>query len=104
MASNLDFSPEALLDLGFDQRDPRYAYSNMASRASWPLPLDISSAADERRSISPTHNGSHSQYQTAHQNTPTLLTDWPIQQQSQQFQQYIQQNTMMGSQFNAFGS
>lgn len=104
MASNLDFPSDGLLDLGFDHRDPRYTYSTMASsRASWPLPLDMSPAADERRSSSPTHNGSHSHYHTAHHNSPTLLTDWPMQQQSQQLQQYIQDNTLMGSQFNAFG-
>jgi hypothetical protein len=103
MASNLDFTSDGLLDLAFDHRDPRYAYSSMASRNSWPLPLDMTQVNDERRSTSPTHNGTHSHYQTDHQNSPTLLTDWSMQQQSQQLQQYIQDNSLMNTQFNAFG-
>jgi hypothetical protein len=103
MASNFDFSQDALLDLSFDQRDPRNAYSTMAARNSWPLPLDMSANADERRSSPPAHNGSHQQYQNPHNNSPTLLSDWPMQQQSQQLQQYIQDNSLMNQQFIPFG-
>ena len=103
MASNLDFSSEAF-DLSFDQRDPRYPFS-MASRSTWPLPLEMGSgAAEERRATSPGHGGhSHLHFQAAHNNTPTLLTDWPMQQQPQHISQYIQDNSLMGAQFNAFG-
>jgi hypothetical protein len=102
MSSNLDFAPDGLLDLTFDPRDPRYHFTtNMTTRASWPLPLDMASA-DESRSTSPGHNVNQ-HYQTAHHNSPTLLTDWPIQQ-PQQLQQYIHpENPLMNSQFNAYG-
>jgi hypothetical protein len=106
MASNLDYSSDtALLELAFDHRDPRYTYSNMAARNSWPLSLDLSPVGDERRSTTHAHNRSHQQqYQPAHNNSPTLLTNWPLQQQSQQLQHFIQENnTLMSSQFNAFG-
>jgi len=102
MTSNLDFSSEGLLDLTFDQRDPRYPYTNMTARSSWPLPLDMNQAADDRRAESPGQSAQQ-QYQSGHNNSPTLLTDWPMQQQPQQLPQYIQDNTLMGSQFNAFG-
>ncbi|KAM3075497.1 hypothetical protein ACMFMG_007643 [Clarireedia jacksonii] len=103
MTSNLDFSSEGLLDLSFEQRDPRYQFSNMATRSTWPLPLDMASgAADERRETSPGHNGNH-QYQPAHLSSPTLLTDWPIQPQSHQLSQFIQDSTLMGPQYT-FGS
>ncbi|KAI9744772.1 MAG: hypothetical protein M1818_001697 [Claussenomyces sp. TS43310] len=121
MATNLDFSQDGLLDLAFDARDPRYAYSAMASRSSWPLPLDISANADERRSATTAHAASHQQYQSGHNNPPNLLTDWPMQQQhqhqhqhqqqpqpsqrsSQLLQQYVQDNTMMGAQYDAYGA
>lgn len=103
MATNLDFSQDGLLDLAFDSRDPRYAYSSLAARASWPLPLDMSSAADERRSSPPAHDPSHQQYQTAHSTSPTLLADWPMQQQTHILQQYVQDNTVMSSQYNGYG-
>ncbi|ESZ99356.1 hypothetical protein SBOR_0226 [Sclerotinia borealis F-4128] len=115
MSSNLDFSSEGLLDLSFEQRDPRYQYTNMATRSTWPLPLDMASGgSDERRETSPGHSG-HQQYQTNHHhlNSPTLLTDWPIQQQPQhlspqqlspqQLSQFIPDNTLMGPQYT-FGS
>ncbi|RAL60202.1 hypothetical protein DID88_000823 [Monilinia fructigena] len=114
MSSNLDFSSEGLLDLTFEQRDPRYQYTNMATRSTWPLPLDMGSGgSDERRETSPVHSG-HQQYQTGHHhNSPTLLTDWPIQQQPQhlspqqlspqQLSQFIPDNTLMGPQYT-FGS
>lgn len=104
MTSNLDFSSEGLLDLEYQHRDPRYPYTNtMAARSSWPMPLDMASgSADERRETSPVH-ASHQQFpQAAHNNSPTLLTDWPMQQ-SQQLSQYIPDNGMMGPQYNAFG-
>lgn len=105
MTSNLDFTPEGLLDLTFDHRDPRYPFTtNMAARSSWPMPLDMASgAADERRETSPGHN-LHQQYpQAGHNNSPTLMTDWPMQQPQQQLSQYIPDNSLMGAQFNAFG-
>jgi hypothetical protein len=103
MTSNLDFSSEGLLDLSFEQRDPRYQFTNMATRSTWPLPLDMASGAgDERRETSPGHNGSQ-QYQPAHLSSPTLLTDWPIQPQSHQLSQFIQDGTLMGPQYT-FGS
>lgn len=107
------------LALAFDtsNRDLRTnTYSTMAtSRHSWPLPIDMTSAntstslTDERHSLSPTHASSHLHYQNAaHNNSPTLLTDWPIQQQQQQTQilqqTFIQDNTMMAPQFNAFST
>jgi hypothetical protein len=104
MTSNLDFSPEGLLDLNFDPRDPRYPYTNtMAARSSWPMPLDMASgAADDRRETSPGQT-THQQFpQPGHNSSPTLLTDWPMQQ-SQQLPQYIPDNSLMGGQFNAFG-
>jgi hypothetical protein len=104
MGSNLDFSHDALLDLAFDNRDPRYAYSNMAARASWPLSLAMPSGADGRRSTSPTHSGSHQHFQTGHNNSPTLFSDWSMQQQPQLLDQYIQDTALMNSQFNAFGA
>jgi hypothetical protein len=62
-----------------------------------------SGAADERRETSPSQNH-HQQYpQAGHQNSPTLLTDWPMQQQPQQLPQYIQDNSIMAGQYNAFG-
>jgi hypothetical protein len=106
MTSNLDFSPEGLLDLNFDHRDPRYSFpTNMTARSSWPMPLDMASGgADERRETSPGQN-THQQFpQAGHNNSPTLLTDWPMQQQPQQLPQYIQDNSLMGAQFNAFGN
>ncbi|PQE12214.1 c6 finger domain-containing protein [Rutstroemia sp. NJR-2017a BVV2] len=75
----------------------------MATRSTWPLPLDMASgAADERRETSPGHNGNQ-QYQPAHLSSPTLLTDWPIQPQSHQLSQFIQDSTLMGPQYT-FGS
>jgi hypothetical protein len=106
MTSNLDFTPEGLLDLNFDHRDPRYPFTtNMAARASWPMPLEMASgAADERRETSPGQN-THQQFpQAGHNNSPTLLTDWPMQQQPQHLPQYIQDNSLMGAQFNAYGN
>jgi hypothetical protein len=106
MSSNLDFSSEGLLDLNFHHRDSRYPFvTNMAARSSWPLPLDMASGAgaDERRENSPGHN-THQQFpQAGHNNSPTLLTDWPMQQQPQQLPQFIPDNALMGPQFNAFG-
>jgi hypothetical protein len=105
MTSNLDFTSEGLLDLNFDHRDPRYPFTaNMAARSSWPIPLDMASGtADERRETPSGHN-THQQFpQAGHNNSPTLLTDWPMQQQPQQLPQYIQDNSLMGTQFDAFG-
>lgn len=104
MTSNLDFSPEGLLDLTFDPRDPRYPYTNtMAARSSWPMPLEMASGvADERRETSPGQTTHQHFPQQGHNNSPTLLTDWPMQQ-SQQLPQYIPDNGLMGAQFNAFG-
>lgn len=109
MTSNLDFSSDGLLGLDFDARDLRYAYptSNMAPRNSWPMGMGMGlpSGADERRSSPPVHNETHHQYQTAHHNSPTLLSDWPIQQQPQQLQQqYLQDNSMMASQYSPFSA
>ncbi|KAF4633828.1 hypothetical protein G7Y89_g4284 [Cudoniella acicularis] len=102
MTSNLDFSSEGLLDLNFDQRNTRYPFTSMAARSSWPMPLDM--ASDERRETSPTHS-SHQQFpQATHHNSPTLLADWPMQQQPQQLPQYIQDNSLVGTQFNPFGA
>lgn len=108
MTSNLDFSSEPLLDLTYDQRENRYPFTtNMASRSSWPLPLDMASgAADERREGSPgqhPHPHPHPQFpQAGHNNSPTLLTDWPMQQQPQQLPQYIQDTSLIGNQFTTF--
>lgn len=116
MSSNLDFSSEGLLDLSFEPRGPRYPYTNMVARSNWPMPVDMTSGgADERRSDSPNQNP-HQQYpQAGHHNSPTLLTDWPMQQQQQQQRQqqqqphphqlprYIQENPLIGAQFNAYG-
>ncbi|KAH7342966.1 hypothetical protein BKA65DRAFT_526934 [Rhexocercosporidium sp. MPI-PUGE-AT-0058] len=106
MTSNLDFTPEGLLDLTFDPRDPRYPFTtNMAAaRSSWPMPLDMASGtADERRETSPGQN-SHQQFpQAGHNNSPTLMTDWPMQQPQQQLSQYIPDNSLMGPQFHAYG-
>ncbi|KAG0648921.1 Satratoxin biosynthesis SC3 cluster transcription factor SAT20 [Hyphodiscus hymeniophilus] len=103
MTSNFEFTSEGLLDLGFDPRDPRYPYQ-MAARSNWSMPLDMSSGtADESRETSPGH-GSHQQVpQAGHTNSPTLLTNWPMQQQPQQLPQYIGNNTLMGAQYNAYG-
>ncbi|CAG8957239.1 hypothetical protein HYFRA_00009441 [Hymenoscyphus fraxineus] len=104
MTSNLDFSSEGLLDLNFDQRDSRYPFTtNMAARSTWPMPLDMASGVtDERRETSPGHSP-HQQFpQAGHHNSPTLLTDWPMPQQSQQLAQYIQDNSLVGTQFNPF--
>ncbi|KAH8668064.1 hypothetical protein BGZ60DRAFT_470033 [Tricladium varicosporioides] len=105
MTSNIEFSPEGLLDLTYDQRDTRYPFTNMASRSSWPMPLDMASGAtDERRETSP--HSPHQQYpQAIHQNSPTLLTDWPMQQQPQQLSQYIQDNSsLVGTHFNPYAT
>lgn len=104
MASNLDYPPEtALLELAFD-RDPRYAYSSMAARNSWSLPLDLSSVAGERRSTTPAHGRSHQQYSAAHNSSSALLADWSMQQPTQQLQHYVQENsTLMGSPYSPFG-
>ena len=103
MTSNLEFTSEGLLDLSFDPRDPRYPYQ-MAARSNWPMPLDMTSGnADESRETSPGHSN-HQQFpQAGHTNSPTLLTNWPMQQQPQQLPQYIQDNTLMGAQYTAFG-
>ncbi|KAK2627298.1 hypothetical protein QTJ16_003264 [Diplocarpon rosae] len=105
MSSNLDFTSEGLLDL-YDSRDPRYPFTttNMATRPSWSMPLEMApSAADERRETSPGQN-THQQYpQPGHNNSPTLLTDWPMQPQPQQLSQYIPDTSLMGPQFTAFG-
>jgi hypothetical protein len=105
MTSNLDFT-EGLLDLSFDPRDPRYPFSNMATRSNWPMPLDMTSGtADERRANSPGQYSPHRQFpQPGHNTSPTLLTDWPMQQQPQQIPQYIQDNAMLGTQFNNFAT
>ncbi|RDL39598.1 uncharacterized protein BP5553_03938 [Venustampulla echinocandica] len=106
MASNLDFSPEGLLDLNFDQRDSRYPFATtMASRSTWPMPLDMASGApDERRENSPGQSTHQPYPQAAHNNSPTLLSDWPMHQQpQQQLGQYIQDNSLVGTQFNPFG-
>jgi hypothetical protein len=109
MASNLDFSSDAILDLSFDPRETRYAFSTMTGRNSWPMAIDMSnmsSSADERRSSTPTHNESHHQYQTAHHNSPALMTEWPMQQHTQHtqhIQQYLQDPSLMASQFTGFG-
>jgi hypothetical protein len=123
MSSNLDFSSEGLLDLAFDPQNPRFAYPNMPQqRASWPMPLEMGHPppADDSRENSPVGHSSHRQFpQPGHHNSPTLLTDWPMQQQSQQQQpqpqpqqqqqqqqlpRYLQDsNVLMGTQFNAYG-
>ncbi|EPE33985.1 hypothetical protein GLAREA_06998 [Glarea lozoyensis ATCC 20868] len=107
MTSNLDFSSEGLLDLNFDQRDSRYPFTEtMASRATWPMPLDMASgASEERRETSPGLSTHQQQFpQTSHHNSPTLLTDWPMQQQQppQQLPPYIPENSLVGTQFNPF--
>ncbi|KAG9247262.1 hypothetical protein BJ878DRAFT_532690 [Calycina marina] len=105
MSSNLEFSPEGLLDLSFDPRDPRYPFSNMSGRTNWPMPLDMAPTnADERREASPTHNSSRQFPQSGHNNSPTLMANWPMQQHPQQLTQYLQDNSIMGTQFNHFGS
>ena len=102
MASNLNFTPEDFVTLDFDPRDFRYAYNpNMAAsgRHSWPLGMGSGlgmSGADERRSTPPNEN--YQQYQTAHQNSPTLLSDWPPMQQQpqqQQLHQYLHDTSVM---------
>jgi hypothetical protein len=107
MTSNLDFSSEGLLDLTFDQRDSRYPFTEtMASRATWPMPLDMASGAtEERRETSPGLTTHQQQYpQSGHHNSPTLLTDWPMQQQQppQQLPPYIPENSLVGTQFNPY--
>lgn len=110
MSSNFDFSTEGLLDLSFDQRDSRYPFAeNMASRASWPMPLHplemASAASEERRETSPVLNTHQQQFpHHGHHNSPTLLTDWPMQHQqsSQQLPPYIPDNSLVGTQFNPF--
>jgi hypothetical protein len=104
MTSNLDFTSDGLLDLSFDPQNPRFSYQNMAQRSNWPMPLDMASgAADERRETSPGQTTQRHFPQAGHNNSPTLLTDWPMQQQPQQLPQYIQDNSLMGAQYNAFG-
>ncbi|KAH8599640.1 hypothetical protein B0O99DRAFT_649634 [Bisporella sp. PMI_857] len=105
MTSNLDFSSEGLLDLTYDARDPRYPFSNMEPRSSWAMPLEMGTGgAEERRETSPSHSTQSQFPQTGHNNSPTLLTSWPMQPQPQQLSQYIQDNSLMGTaQFNNFG-
>ncbi|CZR57063.1 related to C6 finger domain protein [Phialocephala subalpina] len=101
-SNNLYSSEDGLLDLNFDNRDPRYPFTTSMAARTWPMPLDMSSG---ERETSPQHT--HQQYpqQAAHNNSPTLITDWPpMQQQPQQLPQYIQDNSLMGAQFNAFGA
>ncbi|RDW94443.1 hypothetical protein BP5796_00206 [Coleophoma crateriformis] len=103
MTSNLDYSSDGLLDLTFDPQNPRYSYSNMSARSSWPLPLDMASAdADPRRSLSPGQSAQQ-HFHTTHHNSPTLLTDWPMQQQPQQMPHYLQDNSLMSAQYANFG-
>lgn len=107
-SNNLDFSSEGLLDLSsFDNRENRFPYtSNMAARSSWPMPLDMASVggSDESREASPGQNTLQQSFpQTAHNNSPTLLADWSLQQQPQQIPQYMNQS-LMGTQFNGFGT
>jgi len=109
MTSNLDFSSEGLLDLNFDQRDSRYSFTEtMASRATWPMPLEMASgASEERRETSPALSTHQQHYpQTSHHSSPTLLTDWPMQQQQppQQLPQYMPENSLVGTQFNPYGA
>ncbi|CZT40924.1 related to C6 finger domain protein [Rhynchosporium secalis] len=105
MTSNLDFTPEGLLDLTFDHRDPRYPFTtNLAARSSWPMPLDMASgAADERRETSPGQISLQQYHQAVHDNSPTLMTDWPMQQPQQQISQYIPDHSLMGGQYHAYG-
>jgi hypothetical protein len=104
MTSNLDFSSEGLLDLSFDPQNPRYPYANMAQRSSWPLPLDLApGATDETRETSPGHSAHRQFAQPAHNSSPTLLTDWSMPQQPQHLPHYLQDNSLMGTQYNAFG-
>jgi hypothetical protein len=68
------------------------------------MPIDMAAGgADERRANSPGQNPHRQFPQTGHNNSPTLLTDWPMQQQPQQLPQYIQANSLMSNQFNAYG-
>jgi hypothetical protein len=67
------------------------------------MPLEMASgSADERRETSPGQVTHQHFTQQSHANSPTLLTDWPMQQ-SQQLPQYLTDNSLMGTQFNAFG-
>jgi len=75
----------------------------MAARSNWSMPLDMAAgSADERREDSPTHN-THPQFPQAGHNNSPILTNWPMQQQPHQLPQYIPDNSLMGTQFNAFG-
>lgn len=93
--SSIDFSPDAFLDLSYDQREQRFPYHTMTANSAWQLPLDM---PDEPLSSSPEH--SPQQYQPHH--SPTMLNNWPIQH-PQPMPQYLQEGAMMGSQFHAFG-
>lgn len=130
MSSNLDYQDAALLDPY--PRDPTTYYTApyMAPRSQWPV-ADMGPFADERRQSPPIQQQQQQQYQQqqqqqhqqhqqhqqqappSHHNSPTLLTEWPmqsqiqhqqVQQHSQQLQQYIQESALMGSQFNAFNT
>ncbi|KAG9231042.1 hypothetical protein BJ875DRAFT_383813 [Amylocarpus encephaloides] len=80
----------------------------MASRSTWPMPMEMGSGAtEERRETSPGQNSQHHHQhfpQAAHHNSPTLLTDWPMTQQPPQLPQYIQETPLVGTQFNPFGA
>ena len=127
-SSNLDFTSDGLLDLtSFDPQNPRFSFQSMAQqRQSWPLPLEMGTAApadDDSREASPIsqhnqhqhqhqqhqhqhhHQHNHRQFpQPGHNNSPTLLAEWPMHQQPQQLPQYLQDNSLMGGQFNAYGT
>ena len=99
MTSNYDFPPEGLLDLTYDHQRTRFPFTNMAARPSWPMPMTMAPGpADERRNSSPTQSPQH--YHSVHNNSPTLLTNWPLPQQPQQLGHYMQES-LIGPQFGA---
>ncbi|PNY24482.1 Uncharacterized protein TCAP_05582 [Tolypocladium capitatum] len=141
--NNANGGGDAFLDLNYDHhhrdRTTAYAYSTtarssplaapgiMTNARTWPIPLDMATAAanrqsavatspEDRQGSSPLSNSSspHSQHSPL-QHSPfrpstNPLTDWALQQQQQQHQQlpaadlahFIQESPLMN--FNAFSS
>lgn len=121
-SSNLEYTSDGLLDLKYDTQESRYPYtSNMSAHSNWPMPLDMTAAgvnADGSRENSPGHSAHHNQQQqqqqhqqqqhqyspSPHANSPTLLTNWALQQQPQHLTQYLPDHSLMGTQFNSYGA
>ncbi|KAI9889980.1 MAG: hypothetical protein M1814_004598 [Vezdaea aestivalis] len=107
--ADYQFPTDGLIDVTFDQnQQQRLAYS---TRSSWPLPIDdaaamVSQSHHQNARATATNTASTSPLQTSPQsfhaqsNSPTLLTDWPMQQQASQLS-FSQEPSSIGPQINA---